>query len=90
MPEKRQVEIFSAGCSICEETIDLVNQIACPSCEISVFDMRDKPVADRARDLGIKSIPAVIIDGKLADCCAGRGVDAETLRATGIGQPLGD
>ena len=90
MSEKRQIEIFSAGCSICEHTIDLVNQIACPSCEVTVLDMQDKAIADRARDLGIKSIPAVVIDGKVADCCAGRGVNADTLRAAGIGQPLGD
>ena len=89
MSEKRQVEIFSAGCSICEETIELVNEIACPSCEISVLDMQDTSVSDRARNLGIKSIPAILIDGKVADCCAGRGVDADTLRAAGIGQPLG-
>ena len=89
MSEKRQVEIFSAGCSICEETIELVNEVACPSCEISVLDMQDTSVSDRARNLGIKSIPAILIDGKVADCCAGRGVDADTLRAAGIGQPLG-
>lgn len=89
MSEKRQVEIFSAGCSICEETIELVNEIACPSCEISVLDMQDTSVSDRARNLGIKSIPAILIDGKVANCCAGRGVDADTLRAAGIGQPLG-
>jgi hypothetical protein len=30
----------------------------------------------------------VVIDGQLADCCAGRGVDEETLRRAGVGQPL--
>lgn len=88
MATKRKIEIFSAGCSICEETIQLVNDIACPSCEISVLDMKDKTVSMRARSLGIKSVPAVAIDGKLAGCCAERGVDQNTLEQSGIGQPL--
>jgi glutaredoxin 3 len=88
MSEKRRIEIFSAGCPICQETIDLVNRLACPSCEISVLDMNDKAVATRAAALGIRSVPAVAINGKLADCCTGRGVDEQALRAAGVGQPL--
>ncbi len=88
MAAKRQIEIFSAGCPVCQETIELVNDIACPSCEISVLDMQDKAVAERARSLGIKSVPAVAIDGQLADCCEGRGVDKDTLRRSGVVQPL--
>ena len=88
MNDKRQIEIFSAGCPVCQDTIDLVGRIACTSCEISVLDMNDDKVAVRASELGIKSVPAVTINGKLADCCAGRGVDESVLRASGIGQPL--
>ena len=29
MSDKRQIEIFSAGCPVCKETIDLVNRMAC-------------------------------------------------------------
>jgi hypothetical protein len=47
--------------------------------------MHDAEVARRAKDLGIRSVPAVVIDGKLADCCTGRGVDETTLRAAGVG-----
>jgi len=43
----RQVEIFSAGCPACTETIDSVDEIACPSCTISVHDMHDPAVAGR-------------------------------------------
>ena len=32
--KKRKIEIFSAGCAACEDTIELVNKIACPSCEV--------------------------------------------------------
>jgi glutaredoxin 3 len=88
MNATRQIEIFSAGCPACEETIQLVNRAACPSCNVSILDMRDPQVASRAKSLGVRSVPAVVIDGTLADCCAGRGPDEQTLRAAGIGQPL--
>ena len=82
----RKIEIFSAGCPACEEAGQLVNRMACPSCDVSVLDMNDDAVAQPAQDLGIRSVPAVVIDGKLADCCAGRGPDENTLRAAGVGQ----
>jgi glutaredoxin len=86
--KKRIIEIFAAGCPACEETIALVNGIACPSCEVKVLDMKDAAVASRARKLGIRSVPAVVIDGKLASCCEARGVSADALTAAGVGQPL--
>ena len=85
MGRKRKVEIFSAGCPACEEAIELINRIVCPSCEVKVLDMNNVAVAERAKKLGIRSVPAIVIDGKLADCCAGRGVDEEVLRAAGVG-----
>ena len=86
--KKRAVEVFSAGCPVCEETINLVNRLACPSCEISILDMNDANVASRAKRLGIRSVPAVVIDGRLADCCRGRGPDEATLKAAGLGQAI--
>ncbi len=88
MKTKRQIEVFSAGCPACEETIWLVNSIACPSCEVKVLDMKDPSIASRAKSLGIRSVPSVVIDGELAGCCAGRGPNEATLRSAGLGQPI--
>jgi len=87
MSTKRKVEIFSAGCPACQQAIDLVNSIACPSCDVTVFDMKDAAVANRAKSLGVRSVPAIVIDGKLADCCSGQEISEAALRAEGIGQP---
>ena len=72
----------------CEEAIALVRRAACPSCEVTVHDMRNREVAERAKRLGVRSVPAVVIDGKLASCCEGRGPDLQALRAAGLGVPL--
>lgn len=85
---KRKVEIFSAGCSVCNETVELVKRISCTSCDVTVLNMNDQKVAHRALSLGIGSVPAVVVDGKLASCCTGRGPNEADLRAAGIGQPL--
>ncbi|MBI3698122.1 MAG: thioredoxin family protein [Acidobacteria bacterium] len=88
MAAKRKIEIFSAGCPVCEDTIALVNRIACPSCEVEILDLHRPEVAARAKRYGLRSVPAVVIDGKPADCCAARGVEERSLRAAGVGVPL--
>ena len=48
--------------------------------------MGESAIAARAQRLGIRSLPAVVIDGTLASCCSGRGPDIATLQAAGLGQ----
>jgi glutaredoxin len=85
---KRRIEIFSAGCACCEDAIEAIRAAACPSCGVEVRDMRDAKVAADAKRYGVNSVPAVVIDGKLAECCKrGGGVDIAQLRSMGLGQP---
>jgi glutaredoxin len=88
MAPKQRVEVFSAGCALCEETVATVRRIACRSCEVEVLDMRDAAVAARAKSLGVRTVPAVVIDGRPASCCTGSGPEEAALRASGIGAPL--
>jgi glutaredoxin 3 len=78
----RKVEIYTAGCPVCTDVVELVRQIGCPSCEISVLDTHDKDIATRAGSLGIHQVPAVVVNGNLI-----QGIDEQSLRAAGIGQP---
>ena len=84
--EKRRVEVFSAGCPACHDAIELVERLRCDTCELVVLDMHDPDVAQGARDLGVRSVPVVAIDGALAGCCSGRGPDERALREAGIGR----
>jgi len=77
---KRKIEVFSAGCSACHEAVELVKRIAGSSHQVEIVDMHKQEAASRAKHYGIRSVPAVVIDGKLAACCAGRGVREETIR----------
>jgi predicted DsbA family dithiol-disulfide isomerase len=49
--------------------------------ELVIHDMHKSETASKAKQYGIRSVPAVVIDGKLASCCAGRGPEENTLRA---------
>ncbi len=81
------IEIFSAGCPLCDEVVTAVGELACTSCDVSVSDLRDASVAERARAQGVARAPSVVIDGVLADCCRG-GVDLARLREVGLGQSV--
>jgi glutaredoxin 3 len=88
MSAKRKIEIFSAGCGPCDETVAMVRRIACSSCEVEVLDMHDPVVAAKARNYDVHTVPAVVVDGRLAVCCSGSGPDEASLKAAGVGVAL--
>ena len=42
--EPRNVEVLTAGCSLCDEVVQLVQSLACPSCSVEVLDMKEESV----------------------------------------------
>ena len=86
---KRQIEVFVSMCPICYDAIDRVNRLACPDDEVTILDTERSVVADRAKELDIRSIPCVVIDGEVPDCCQkGFPYEWEALKNSGLGQPL--
>lgn len=77
---KHKIEIFSARCATCKEAIETVKKLAGSEHELHVYDMHQHEAASRAKRHGIRGLPAVVIDGKLAGCCAGWGVDEHVIR----------
>lgn len=87
----RLVEVFTAGCPLCDETVKLVRELACQSCDIQIYDMRKGCATNECREkashYGIHRVPAVVVDGKLTECCQNQQpVSREALVAAGIGQ----
>lgn len=87
--KKRKIEIFTSGCPVCEPVVDLVKKTACPSCDVVVYDLNSgcstNECRDKAKNYGINRVPAVVVDGKLLECCKGGQITEEALRAAGIG-----
>ena len=92
MADKRRVEIFTADCLLCDETVGLVKELACPSCEVIVYNIKEqcesKECLDKMKQYNITSVPTVVVDGKIAECCKRGKVSKETLKAAGVGVPL--
>lgn len=86
MMDRRKIEIYSAGCPLCDGAASAIEEIAAPAHDVAVLNLNDAAVASRARALGVRSAPAVAIDGEILSCCAGGGLSERTLRE-GLGLP---
>jgi glutaredoxin 3 len=85
---KRRVEIFSAGCQTCQRTIEQLREQIDSRHEIVVHDMsNDKGAAEKADAFGIRTVPAVVVDGFLLDCCKNKGPTLRELHAAGLAKP---
>lgn len=87
MSRKRTVEVFTAGCPLCDETVALVKKLACPSCDVKIYNLTAGGM-DKAKQYGVTSVPTVVVDGKILDCCKRGQPNEEDLKAAGIGIPF--
>ena len=81
----RRVEVFTAGCPLCEPVVELVKRLACNQCDVTVYNLNDAEGARRAKEADIQRVPMVLVDGKPAECCHTGPVTESGLRAAGIG-----
>lgn len=88
--DKRKVEVFTAGCPVCEPVVEMVKSLACDSCEVTIFNLSQqcdtKVCLDKVKEYNITSLPAVVLNGELLSCCSGSGISREQLLSAGIGQ----
>jgi glutaredoxin 3 len=85
MAQRRKIEIFTAGCPCCTEAVELVKFLAGTEHDIEILDMHDPFVAAAASGYGIRRLPAVVIDGQLADRCAGHDLNEVALTRQIVG-----
>lgn len=78
------MEIFVAGCPLCDETAKLVKKLSCQSCYVTVYNLREKGM-DKAKEYGVNSVPTVVVNGKILDCCKREKITEKDLMEAGIG-----
>src|SRR5260221_6646306 len=49
MPQRKKIEIFTAGCSTCSETVELVKRIAGVAHDVEILDMHQAHIAAQAK-----------------------------------------
>lgn len=85
---KRLIEIFTGNCPLCDETVQLVRELACSNCEVQVYDLREGHQAliylQKDQQYGVNAVPAIAIDGMLVLTGLPK---RKQLEAAGISQP---
>jgi hypothetical protein len=85
---KRKVEVFTAGCPVCTDLVDLVKATACPDCEVTIYNLNQGQGVEAAKRYGVSAVPSVVVEGKLLECCKRAHPTEHDLKAAGIGKPL--
>ncbi len=66
---KHKIELFRANCKLCDYTEGELRKAVCDSCKVIVYrpeDCIDGSCCIKAGNYGIKAVPAIVIDEKLA------------------------
>jgi len=67
MAGKGKIEVFTAGCSVCDDTLRLVKE-AVSSCGCEVIERRCPPqqMCEEGKAYGVRAMPTVVVDGAIA------------------------
>ena len=66
MAGKRKIEVFTAGCSLCDDTLRLVKD-AVASCGCEVTERRCPPqqMCEEGKAYGVRTMPTVVVNGAI-------------------------
>lgn len=66
---KNRIEIFTAGCPLCEETAKEVKNNFSEN-EIIIYNLYEsRKAGEKSKSYGINKVPAVVVNGNLLNCC---------------------
>ncbi len=62
--KQRTIEVFTAGCPVCSETLELVKKVTkdC-GCQVVEKKSTEKAHFEEAKAYGVKAMPAIVVDG---------------------------
>ena len=89
--QRRKIEVFTAGCPVCNPVVDLVRSFANGEFyEVIVYDLvkqfENKEIVFKVEEYGIKRLPSIAVNGQLLSCCKNNGITKEDLLNAGIGE----
>ena len=88
MAARRKVEVFTAGCPVCQEVVEMVNELECTDCDVTIYNLNRNEGVDEAKAYGVTALPSVVVNGRLLECCKRGPITKQDLKAAGVGQPL--
>jgi len=61
--------------------------MSCESCDVTAYNLKESGM-EKAKEYGVTSVPTVVVNGKILDCCKRGKPTVDDLKAAGIGTPL--
>jgi hypothetical protein len=86
--ERRKVEVFTAGCPVCQGVEEMVKGLVCPRCDLIFYNLNKNEGVEQAKAYGVTAVPAVAVNGVLLECCKRKPITEDDLKAAGLGQPF--
>ena len=83
----RKIEVFTAECSLCDDAVQLVQRLACESCEVEVLDMKTAAAQSKAKQYSVTRSTCHLRQRETGGLLPSGPVDEATLCALGIGSP---
>lgn len=66
MAGKRKIEVFTAGCSLCDDTLRLVKDaVASCGCEVTERHCPPQQMCEEGKAYGVRAMPTVVVDGAI-------------------------
>ena len=84
----RKIEIFTAGCPVCEPAVQMVNELVCSNCQVTTYNMTENnpDINNLVQKYGVTRLPFIVVDGQPVGCCKNVEITKQDLIAAGIGQ----
>ncbi len=77
---KNRIEIFTAGCPLCDETVKEIENNFSEN-EINIYNLNEsRKVGEKSKSYGINKIPAVVVNGNLLNCCKSDKVNIKEIK----------
>ncbi len=91
--KKRRIEVFTAGCPVCNPVVEMVKSIANEEYnDVTVYDLIKQydinECVIRVEEYGITRLRAIAIDGKLLECCKNNAITREDLISSGLAEKI--
>lgn len=67
---RHNIEIFTSGCYLCRETVEIVEKAKCGDCRMMEYNLSERCETEiclaKAKKYGIKATPTIVVDGRIA------------------------
>lgn len=61
----KKIEVFTADCPLCKDTLELIRKEVCSECEVIERRCSQDECCEPAKSYGVKAVPTVVVDGKI-------------------------